>query len=62
MPYDPNEYNDWLGQDEESPKPKVTVLPYMGKPEDPKRKDFVPLTVHTDGVIRKRARIIESEE
>lgn len=42
--------------------PKVTVLPYMGKPKDPKRKDYVPLTVHTDGVIRKRAIIVESDE
>jgi hypothetical protein len=30
-----------------------TELPCMGKPEEPKGKDYVPRTVHTDGVIRR---------
>lgn len=44
------------------PAVKVTVLPYMGKPEDPKGKEYLPRTAHTNGVIRKRAIIVESEE
>lgn len=41
--------------------PIVTVLPYMGKPVE-KEKAYKPLTVHTDGVKRTRAIIVESNE
>lgn len=40
---------------------KVTVLPYMGKPED-KRRPYMPMTVYTDGVKRTKAIIVESME
>jgi hypothetical protein len=46
--------------------PKKTVLPYMGKPKETeaerKRREWKPVTVTGNGVIRKRPLIREWDE
>lgn len=48
------------------PPPKITVLPYMGKPApsaaELARKNWKPLTVATDGTVRKLPMIRERDE